>query len=494
MLCLTQADFNNILNFVDFRASEITVHVNDKIIAARDIVSRFVSNTDVVLDRVDPEKLALKLHGASSFTIEIERIYPFHEALLRPCIDLSNRHQFAYAPIVWAGRGGKLTVRSASIPSVPSYALLFEGNVPGLERLNLVELTDRCEIEINDLAIGALFIPNPEVQFEVNRRARLLSSQLEERAFTDKDHLANAKSLFFSSLKSIWPAEAMGKLSSYVYLHDGHEDIRAFGVEVDISGEAISGRVAELYNERQVAPGIKVSDAPYESLIRTQRTDRLALDGVLSYRAGKWSNCAGWVIYASHRDPRVIVRSNGVLRWLCLGNDEFESIERLADGRNLALGPRTAWEMYVPSAINEPILFAGLGLGVVQRNYTMHPGSVTCENNRGVLDAFDYIYPEARKRLNIVIADFYDYVRQNNQSLHFRMAFLDFHDTEDRYFRADILRLILEISDFAVINRYVRDEADLIMCNAAIGLLPFRVERHVLDEKQLIVAVFPVDG
>lgn len=492
MLCFTRADFNNLLNFTDLRANELTLRVGGAVVAARELVSRFVSNVDVIMDRVDPGKLAARLDGVQNFSIEVERSYPFHDVLIRPCLDLSIHHRFAYSPVLWIGRNVDLPLTDRIDGCHPVYGTLFEGKAGGLVKLNLANLTDRPAIHIDAFAVGALFVPNVDVQAEVGRRVQIIGKVSADRIAINASSPidpAHDEGIFIRALKSLWPAEAMGRLSTYIYLREGRPDVRAFGVDTSLEGKSVPGKLGVQYEEIEVAPSLIVSKAPNASLPRSPELDALAIRGVVTYRAGEWSSVAGWPVYVSSRDPEVVVRSNGVVRWLRLGHGEIESIERLEDERNLALGARTAWELYGHLAPDRMVLFAGLGLGVVQRSVAMDTRSVTCEINPSVVDAFNYIFPDIGGRLRIVVSDFYDFVRDWPSTDPFEMAFLDFLDVRDSFFEAEVIAEILRIARVVVINKHIRSDTDLRACEEAIASLPFAVERHLVEGKQLILAV-----
>lgn len=487
MLCFTRADFNNLLNFTDLRAHELTLHVDGRTIAARDLVSRFVSNTDVVTDWIDLNKLAAQTKDRTSLLIEVERVYPFHEALVRPCLELSIRHRHAYSPVLWIGREATLAHEGRTVGHAPVYGTVFEGAANGLRRLALTQL-DGKPLVLDALALGALFVPAASLQQETERRARLSRSARGYRDGADTSVSLDDAS-FERALKSLWPAEAMGRLSTYIHLREGRADVHAFGLNISREGVKVAGRLGELYQETEIAPGIVASNAPNASLPRSPEVDRLALSGVVTYRDGDWATSAGWPVYVSYKDPAVIVRSNGAVRWLRLAHGDIESIERLEDQRNLALGARTAWELYGHLAPDRRILFAGLGLGVVQRAVALDSASVTCENNEGVIDAFRYIYPDVADRLAIHQGDFYDYVRDAPADATFAMAFLDFFDGEDRFLQEQVLQATLRITQMIVINRHIRDEADLRACDEKVAQISMPVERHLVEGKQLILAI-----
>jgi len=496
MLCFTRADLNNILNFNDLRASEVTLCVNGRTIPARELSSRFISNTDVVLDRVDPAKLAAKIRDQSNFTIEIERAYPFHEVFIGPCLELSLRHRHAYSPVLWAGREASLSLAGRNAASLPIYGVVFEGHANSMPRLELARIEEEA-LAVGELTIGALFVSNPEIQAEAIRREQLTIKAVATSGggASAPDAESDQPTEFFErALKSLWPAEAMGRLATYVNLRENRADIRAFRVEISREGVPIEGRLGELYEEVGLAPNVVASKAPGASLARSPEVDALALRGVLSYRHGDWPTVAGWPLYVSSKDPAVMVRSNGVVRWLRLAHGDFESIERIKDQRNLALGARTAWDFYGHLAPDRRILFAGLGLGVVQRANVLDSASVTCEINQGVIDAFAYVYPDVAKRLEIQCVDFYDYVEKAGDKQAFSMAFLDFYDPDDRFLRQDVLEGILRIAPVAVINRLIRDASDLSDCRAAIARLRFPVQDHFVEGKQLVIAIGDTTG
>ncbi|MFS8036747.1 hypothetical protein ACI7BZ_07260 [Xanthobacter sp. AM11] len=491
MLCFTRADLNNVLNFNDLRASEVTLCLNGRTIPARELSSRFISNIDVVLDRIDPAKLAAKICDQSNFTIEFERAYPFHEVFIGPCLELSLRHRHAYSPVLWAGREANLSLAGRHVASLPIYGVVFEGHADRIPRLELA-LIEGEAVELGELTIGALFVPNPDIQAEAIRREQLTfkAAAASGRGPSTPEAGSDWPIDFFErALKSLWPAEAMGRLATYVNLRENRADIRAFGVEISRKGVPIEGRLGELYEEVELTSNIVASKAPGASLPRSSEVDSLALRGVLSYRRGDWPTVAGWPLFVSSKDPAVMVRSNGVVRWLRLAHGDFESIERIKDQRNLALGARTAWDLYGHLAPDRRVLFAGLGLGVVQRANVLDSTSVTCEINEGVIDAFAYIYPDVAHRLEIQCVDFYDYVERVRGKQAFSMAFLDFYDPDDRFFRLDVLEGILRIAPLAVINRLIRDASDLNDCRGAIARLPFPVEEHFVEGKQLVIAI-----
>jgi hypothetical protein len=167
MLCFTRPDFINLLNFTDLRAGELTLTIEGIPVAARELVSRFVSNTNVIMDRIDLKKLTARLSTGLGFTIEVEKTYPFHEVLIRPCIEASARHRFAYTPVLWVGRDVDLSPAGRGGGDLPVYCIVFEGRASGLPRLQLVALEHGQTLALEGLTLGALFWPNAEVQAEV---------------------------------------------------------------------------------------------------------------------------------------------------------------------------------------------------------------------------------------------------------------------------------------------------------------------------------------
>ncbi|MCB1590547.1 MAG: hypothetical protein KDI56_16660, partial [Xanthomonadales bacterium] len=99
------------------------------------------------------------------------------------------------------------------------------------------------------------------------------------------------------------------------------------------------------------------------------------------------------------------------------------------------------------------------------------------------------VMPEYRARLNIKQVEFFEFVRLNRGSVLFSMAFLDFFDSEDRFFDPLVLIDILSIAPVCVINRHVKDKADLRACEDKLAKLPFDVSWTVAEDKQLIVLV-----
>jgi hypothetical protein len=483
MMCFTRADFSTFLHFSDLRASELTLAVGGVTVAARSLVSRFVSNTDVVMDRIDVTKVAQAIGVHGEYTLEVEKSFPFHEVLIRPCLTLSARHQYAYSPVLWIGRNSRLDLSCREIPDNPIYGVLYEGSAIDLPRLQLVALSGRTSVSLAGPAVGALFVPNAEVQAEVEKRLRAQGARPKilgsgtggsssvDASTSPSSHAGNEA--FIQTLRSLWPSQAMGRLPTYIYLKEGRKDISAYGVESNVGGDVVPGRSGELYEEVELAPGIILSKAPEAAIPRSPAVDALALRGVLAYRAGEWSEAAGWPVYVSSEDPAVVVRSNGVVRWMRLSHGLVESIERLSDGRNLALGARTAMELHGHLIQERSVLYGGLGLGVIQRSYALDSPSVTCEVNAGVIAAFEYIYPECIDRLKILHEDIFAYARRAERSRQYSMAFLDFFDPADRAFHQDHLADLLSIADVVVVNRHIKGEEDLRQCNTYIDRLPY---------------------
>jgi hypothetical protein len=175
-----------------------------------------------------------------------------------------------------------------------------------------------------------------------------------------------------------------------------------------------------------------------------------------------------------------------------LGHGLVESIERLSDGKDLALGARTAMDMYGHLAPDRNILFGGLGLGVVQRGFALDSSSITCEINRGVIDAFDFVYPDLTNRIHVVEQDLFEYVFAPPEGAAHSMALLDFFDPEDRALSDDFLARALKIARVVVINTHIATQDELHRCEMAIERLPFPVRRHLVEGKQLILAVGPL--
>lgn len=481
MLLLTPADFNTLLNFSDFRSSELTLSVDDAVVPSRDLVSRFESNTDVILDRVDVRLVAAKVRGVRAYLIELEKGYPFHEALIRITLRISAEQGFSYVPILFSGRNSHITIPEQLPNNLSAYGVAYQGNWEAGPPQQLVRLGPGKRVELRGDVLGAVFMPKPYLHAAVMGRM----GQLEGGG--QRSEAANA--LFIDALLSCWPCSAMGRLSTYIHMRSGASDVIGFGVEAYLGGTALSGRLSEIYEEAVLAPGVTESKAPNSAVIRSPVADALALRGQVVYRKGEWSKAAGWAVFVAPEDPFVEVRSNGIVRWMRLGHGLVESIERLSDGRNLALGPRTAMELHGHLIEDRNVLYGGLGLGVIQRQLALDSTSITCEINPGVISAFKYVCPDAVHQMQIVNQDIYKYVRTLADGVRFSMAFLDFYDAEMRILRHDDLAAVLRVAKVLVINKHISGPDDLANMLERLRDIGLPVETHVAEGKQLVVKI-----
>ena len=110
---------------------------------------------------------------------------------------------------------------------------------------------------------------------------------------------------------------------------------------------------------------------------------------------------------------------------MCHPHGGVESIYRINDGKNLAVGSRYIEENFLETSENTSVLFGGLGLGVMQRNLSASFEQVTVELNPAVIEMFEEIHD--RSKVPIVQGD----VLTHNLERDFDLVVLDFFDPDN---------------------------------------------------------------
>lgn len=424
----TKHDFNNLLNFGDVRAAEFYLEVDGEARESCEYVTPFASNLDVVNDYVSPKRIAKLLTDGTSYMMKVSRNYPFHEAFILDCVQLSIKSRMAYTPCVVAAKSTFIRIREEGC-----YARFFTGSLGERRNDQLVEL-HQGQFAISGATILVIYRPNDCVQREILMRSfRRAASKLEDPNRYSKSCRSDFATLvdsimlrgvdssvvedeYFQSLLQFWPAGAYGRLSSFVLLHEGLEELIAEPVKWNLRFEGES--LKDLRGET-----VQISDSIKQSLAggaqgkrievpRTLETDALVAKGLFSYhRESDWRS-RGRVELCSMSDPTVHVRTDGKRRWLAFAHGGIESIESLITGRNLATGGGFIQNEFLDLVRGGNVAFLGLGLGVIQRNWASQCEITSVEISKPIIEMYCALYAECSSH-RIIHGDFFGWIHQS---------------------------------------------------------------------------------
>ena len=414
-LMFTREDFNVLLNFGDLRAAEFSLSCNGIAREAFEFTTNFISSQDLAVDYVSAAKVKRLVAEASSYQMRVARHHPWHEAFVDDAVVLSRRHLHAYTPVLVAARGEQVQQPRASA-GLPVYLRRFAART---------EPEVCTEPFISPNANGELLVfyrPDDRVQQEVLirmfRQKAGRQTAASDQDFNLGDGLADRLAahaptsedadLFNQVLLQLWPCGAYGRLSSYLYLKERRGPLAAelvtWNVQPSPEGlKTLTGELVPAVGEVGAAlsrGGVR----RHYSFIRCAETDRLALHGALAYRLDEGWRTRGWPVAASSLDPLVSVRSDGIYRWMTLPHGGLESIEALDTGTNHALGGDFI-AREIGQRLGCRLLFAGLGLGVMQRQLASNRSITTVECNPAVVDIHERLALK-RPGHEIIVGDF----------------------------------------------------------------------------------------
>jgi hypothetical protein len=431
-LQFTRQDFNNVLNFYDVRSSEFTLIADGEYVEAEDFTTHLTSNTDVVPDFISARRVKDIISVAKSYIIKVKKPYPCHEALIDDAVLVSNRHLFAYTPVIVAARDS--FVKTPHIGDLPTYVRFYEGPMRERWGHNLLQ-TNQTNMDVTGKNLLVLHRPNRRLQrelvirmfrkkvraeqrsrgpiFSLRQRSEFFSLVAEELKINDLS--PTDADLFFHTLMQTWPCGARHRLSSYIFIKEKEQEVVAEmitwntriveGEIVTISGKRLASSSA--VNEQILEGGVKRSYRFEPS----RDVDNLVLEGVLGYRRNDDWRYSGWPVTASGKDPSIFVRSDGLRRWMSQKHGGLESIESLVDGTNKAVGTSFLEKELWHYLAEKRTLFAGLGLGVLQRRLLDCSQTLTVEQSAAVIEIFKELYPEEATQLLIVKEDFFSYLQ-----------------------------------------------------------------------------------
>jgi hypothetical protein len=496
---ITRVEFNNMLNFGALTSAEFALEINGRAIEARDFTTDFVSSQDVVVDYVSARKVAALTRSADSFVIRISRRYPWHEALVEDCVALSVHNRFAVTPTLIFCKNALLAFEH------DDETHWFEGDAPH----PLPEGSGTHQLIGNHLL--ALYRRDARIQRDLIARCarrRLASSEggaqrlselgpdrfvdLVETMLVDSVTDEISAEEFRQTLLQIWPAGARGRLASYVYLKEGRPGLVARnilwnvnlgdGAPVALGGQQLSGHgeVAQTL----ARDGVRRMQA----FPRSAETDDLVLAGALRYEENSQWDFRGWPVIATSLDPGVIVRTDGLYRWLTIAGDGVQSIERIASGENRSVGGGFIQRHFHAYCREQTALFLGLGLGVVQRAWS-DVDITTVECRPAVCEIFERLY-QPTERHQIVHGEFLAFLNADDRC--WRLVILDFHDPEQTALSDEWLSTILArlaVDGMIVLNRHAATDEFVAVCIDAARRFGLDIEPHALDHQQMVVAL-----
>ena len=497
-LTITRTEFNNMLNFGALTAAEFGLAVDGRDVEPRDFTTDFISSQDVVVDYVSAAKVAALCRTARSFVIRISRYYPWHDALIEDCVAHSVRRGFAVTPTLIFCKDTAFSFGQ------DDEVRWFEGEKPDLQASEgPVELAGshlfawyRRDTRVQRELVGRCMRRQLATVDDGEHRLSDLGSdrfiELVEEILTDSAASEIGSEEFRQTLLQIWPAGARGRLASYVYLKEGRRDLFARTIPWNVSlGDgtpvALGGR--KLTGEGEVAKTLRREGIRrMHAFGRSPETDEFVLAGALRYEEGTRWDFLGWPVMTSPLDPTVVVRTDGLYRWLTIAGHGVQSIERAAGGENRAVGGSFIQQHYHPECRGEHALFLGLGLGVVQRAWS-DVEVTTIENSAAVCEIFARLYPQ-EPRHRIIQDDFKRFI--DTEDRRWKMMILDFHDPDDLALSDEWLSVMLARlaeEGTIVINRHAPSAFFVDACRNAAERFDLEIEHHPLDHDQRVVAL-----
>ena len=506
----TRDDFNQLLSFGDVRTSEFWMTTGGRSVTPFEVISEFVSSHDVITDYGSARKVASLVHHADKFGIYVSRNYPWHEALILDCLELTMRHRHAYSPVVIAGKNEQFML-SNELTNLPLYARRIYGEVSPVVSDVLQEFPSDG-VHANTESLLVAFRPNRRVQRElILRMFRTKAAQAtEEPIFLRDTELANSQysvedvirrndlgpndeDLFYKILLQLWPCGSFGRLSTFILLSEGETNLVATSVPwttriVSNQLRDISGKILPPSSEaEEIARRHPDSVREYA---RSSATDALALHGLAIYaKANDWRK-RGWPVAVSRLDPTLAVRTDGVLRWLCLPHGGVESIEHVTSGRNKTIGGGFLQQYYRDVFIGKKLLFLGLGLGVLQRSYVKNCLVETVEINPAVVELFHHLYPACPQDLHIHIGDFFEFLEKSTDA--WDAMFLDYFDPAYESLEDDRMALMqqhLKPGGLILLNRQGGRDEFTTKLDGIRTKLGVTITVHELLHEQTVAAI-----
>lgn len=449
---LSRTDFNNILNYYDIRANEFVLVVNNETIESEYFTSHLTSNTDVVTDYVSVRKVKRLVQDAESFVIKVKKHYPFHETFIDDALEISCRHLYAYTPVLVAACNSSFSVKS--LPGLPAYFRVFEGDGDWQLSDNLEPISDR-KLNCKGKSLLLILQPNEKLQRELTlrmfrkkihshkQRINTIFSLSDREQFyeavkqgVETSQLSESDAeLFRHTLLQTWPCSARGRLSSYILLKENTSDLEADLISWNTrvkDGKVYSLGGKMLCPVEEVQRIVEQGTNRYYGFKRNPDVDKLAIEGIIQYRRMDHWKYRGWVEYVSSLDPTIVVRSDGKFRWLKFPYEGFESLERLADGVNIAVGASFIEKNGLDFFKGKKVIAAGLGLAVIQRKYNDISDITSVEMSPAVVDIFTKLYPDIAPKMKILVNDFFIYLSDTTEK--YDTILFDMYDPKHRLF------------------------------------------------------------
>ncbi len=508
MRTLTRLDFNNILNYYDIRSNEFVLSVNNEFVESEYFTGHLTSNTDVVTDYVSVRKVKKLLEDARSYCIKIKKNYPFHEAIIDDAVEVSCKHLYTYTPVLVAALDSTISVKS--MPGLPAYYRVFEGDKSDQSDRSL-QPVNGSKIDCRGKSLLLILQPNEKLQRElvlrvfrkkINSRPQIVKTvfSLSERNFfyenvkkdIDFGLLSEKDSgLFRHTLLQIWPCGARGRLSSYILLRENTPNLEADLISWNTTvsnGEVYSFSGQKIAASEESGRIAGEGTGRYYGFKRTSAVDKMLSDGIIQYRRKDHWKYRGWVEYVSPLDPTITVRSDGKFRWLKFPHDGVESVERLSDGHNIAIGASFIERECGQYFTGKKVLAAGLGLGLIQRRFNSLANLISIEKNPAVVDIFRTLYPEEAINLKIEIADIYQYIAQTKEK--FDTILFDIYDPENQFMQiANVENAIrcLNPGGTVIINKNVSEQDTQIQLESLKADLNVHVNELEMNQKVIMI-------
>jgi hypothetical protein len=237
--------------------------------------------------------------------------------------------------------------------------------------------------------------------------------------------------LFTQTLLQLWPCGARHRLSSFILLNEKQLDIVGdlipWNAYIDKENlHSFTGKqLPDTSVTRQI---VQQGLGRFYGFERSVDVDALVLEGVIGYRRKDEWLYRGWIELVSPLDPTALVKSDGKFRWMRLPHGGIESIERLSDGKNFAIGTSFIATNFGASFYRKKALFLGLGLGVLQRHFEKDSLITTIEINPAIIEMFRQLYEQNTHE--IIQGDFFSFL-PNTERL-FDTIVVDFFDENDK--------------------------------------------------------------
>lgn len=458
----TRHDFNNILNFYDLRSSEFSLMADEEFIDQDLYTGHFTSNTDVIPDFVSAKRVKEIIARSIKYSIKIKKPYPFHEAFVDDSVSLSLKHLYGYAPMIVAACDCRVKILQHE--GLPTYIKPFEGALVKTLGISLNQ-ADSTNIECDGKNLFVVYTPNTKLQrelilrifrkkvraknpsqksiFSLRDRIEFFSSVAEN--IRSNELLKDDRDIFFHTLMQIWPCGARHRLTSFILMKEKEKDVVGelitWNTRIDENTvRSISGKPMPISSAitKSILEGGKKRTYRFE---RSPEVDLFVLEGILGYRRRDDLRFHGWPLLVSTKDPSIVVRSNGVSRWMIQKHGGLESIESIPEGSNRAIGTSFIEGNLWKYLYRKDVLFLGLGLGVLQRGLLGQSQMVTIEHSEAVREIFEALYPEETLQMVIEIDDFFNFLQKTKQT--WDSIVVDFYDPLNLVLKEDNFKLLL---------------------------------------------------